>query len=231
MCWGGGGGKTSNPTLVEHVLEAELVVMTVWISEVRREDEPERNVSIYVALTGSLKPFIVDSQDVFVCCSYSRTQRVNGSDSQDVFVCCSYVRIQRVNGSVTGYLNEIKLEVPHTFVVVHSASNISGSYDVSFANKGSVNPKCMHCVKTDLSKRANLSGRCSPRVDQEICSDRASMLDGFQILNKRTVLVSGCNQIRGGLLRHSRLYGIALVIITTCLVCNHFKCQLIHFRL
>jgi hypothetical protein len=179
---GGGGGRTSKRTLVEHVRETELVVTAVWILEIRREDEPERNVFIYATIVGSMKSFIVDI-------------------------------------------------VYHTFVVVHAASDISGSYHVTLANKGNVNYKFMHCGKIVSSKRANLIGRCSPGVDQEICSDCASTLVGFQILNKRTVLVSGSNQTRGGLLRHSRLYGTALVIITTCLVCNHCKCQLILFRL
>jgi hypothetical protein len=207
---GRGGGKTSNRTSVEHVLKAEPVVMTVWISELRREDEPERNVSLYVVLAGSTKSFIVDSQDVFVC--------------------RSYIRSQRVNGSLIEYLKEIKLDILHIFVVVFSASKTAGSYNVCLANKGNVSPKGLRCAQTDLSKRANMFGWCSLRVAQEICSDRASMLDGFKILNTRTVLASGCTQTRRGRWRHFRLYGTTLVI-PTCLVCNHFKCQLIPFRL
>jgi hypothetical protein len=154
----------------------------VWILKIRREDEPERNVSIYDVIVGSMKSFTADI-------------------------------------------------VYHTLFVVIAVSNNFGSYHVIIVNKGNGNPNCTYCVKTVLSERANLFGRYSPGVDQEICSDRASILVGFQILNKRTVLVSGSNQTRGGLLRHSRLHGTALVIIMLCLVCNHCKCQLILYRL
>jgi hypothetical protein len=174
------------------VLKMEPVVMTVWISELRREDEPERNVSLYVVLAGSTNSFIVDSQDVFVC--------------------RSSIRSQRVSGSLTEYFKGIKLDILHILVVALSVFKTVGSYNVAIANMGIVSIKRLSCAKTDSSKCANMLGWCSPRVAQEIFSDRAPMLDGFQIINTRTILASVCTQTRRGRWRHSRLYGTTLVI-------------------
>jgi hypothetical protein len=244
------------------VQETEPVVMSVWIFETRREDEPERNVSVYVVLAGSAKSFIVFIHDVSVCRSATRSQRISGSSTRSLngikldivssFVVAktqddnlhgrlSLVEVMTLNGkegnssllrqSNSGFLCKseflsitVKAGVMDTIINASTALKSVSSYNVFLASMGIGSSICLRCAKTDLSKSMNMLGWCSLIMAQELRSDRVSMLAGFQIINTRTLLASGCTQTRRGSQRYTRLYE-KTPVITSCLVCNFFKCQ------
>jgi hypothetical protein len=111
--------------------------------------------------------------------------------------------------------------------IISNASSVFKSVssdNVFSASMGGGSSIRLRCAKTGSSKSMNKLGSCSLIMVQNMRSDRVSMPVGFQIINTCTLLAAGCIQTRRGSQRYTRLYE-TIPVITTCLVCNIFKCQ------